>query len=158
MNESEVCVSPVVLRPAVPSDAPGVSACVKAAYAPWVNRIGRKPWPMLQNYATVIISQQVIVAESDGQVIGVLVLADHENMLLLENVAVLPAWKGKGVGKSLLIRAEMEASAKGYDSIYLYTNEKMLENINLYTKIGYIEYERRQEEGFRRVFMRKRLS
>jgi N-acetylglutamate synthase-like GNAT family acetyltransferase len=113
---------------------------------------------MLQNYAAVIASHQVILAESEGQIIGVLVLADDENTLLLDNVAVLPVWKGKGVGKSLLIRAEMEARAKGHDSIYLYTNEKMVENINLYTRIGYIEYERRQEEGFPRVFMRKWLK
>ena len=41
----------------------------------------------------------------------------------------------------------------GHSNVYLYTNEKMVENISLYAKVGYVEYERRDEEGFRRVFM-----
>jgi hypothetical protein len=45
----------------------------------------------------------------------------------------------------------------GFDSIHLYTHEKMTENLALYARIGYIEYERRAENGFSRVFMRKRL-
>ncbi len=34
----------------------------------------------------------------------------------------------------------------------------MTENIELYARVGYLEYERRKDEGFRRVFMRKQLS
>jgi len=34
----------------------------------------------------------------------------------------------------------------------------MAENIALYARVGYVEYERRQEQGFRRVFMRKPLA
>ena len=37
----------------------------------------------------------------------------------------------------------------------LYTHELMVENIALYQRLGYREVERRQEDGFRRVFMRK---
>jgi ribosomal protein S18 acetylase RimI-like enzyme len=66
--------------------------------------------------------------------------------------------KGRGVGKALLLHAEHEARKRGYASLYLYTNEKMSENIALYTRVGYVEYERRQEEGFRRMFLRKTLQ
>jgi hypothetical protein len=34
----------------------------------------------------------------------------------------------------------------------------MSENIALYVKVGFVEYERRQEEGFRRVYLRKALT
>jgi ribosomal protein S18 acetylase RimI-like enzyme len=37
----------------------------------------------------------------------------------------------------------------------LYTNELMVANIALYQRLGYREVERRQDAGFRRVFMRK---
>jgi ribosomal protein S18 acetylase RimI-like enzyme len=73
-------------------------------------------------------------------------------------VAVLPTLKGQGIGRALLTHAEAQAKARGYRSIYLYTNEAMVENIALYARIGYVEYERRQEQGFRRVFMRKQLE
>jgi hypothetical protein len=33
----------------------------------------------------------------------------------------------------------------------------MTENQFLYAKIGYVEYDRRVEEGFSRVYMRKQL-
>src|SRR5262245_24259803 len=68
-----------------------------------------------------------------------------------------PRKKGQGIGKALLVHAEQEAVARGYGSVYLYTNDRMTENIAMYTKAGYVEYERRQELGFRRVFLRKSL-
>ena len=112
---------------------------------------------MLQDYSTVIQSEHVVVAETDGEVAGVLVLAETSDGCLIDNVAVFPSRKGQGIGRALLIHAEQEARTRGYKSIYLYTNEKMSENIAMYVKVGYAEYERRQEEGFRRVFLRKAL-
>jgi GNAT superfamily N-acetyltransferase len=113
---------------------------------------------MLQDYEAVIQSQQVIVAEVAGKLAGVLVLSATDAEFLVDNVAVAPVWKSKGIGKALLIRAEHEARRQGYRSIYLYTNEKMIENIALYARAGYVEYERRREQGFCRVFMRKRVE
>jgi GNAT superfamily N-acetyltransferase len=146
------------LRLAQPQDAPAVSACVASAYAHWVARIERKPWPMLQDYSVVIQTEHVVVAEEHGQVVGILVLCETPDGFLVDNVAVFPSRKGQGVGKNLLVHAEQEARKRGYTSLYLYTNEKMSENIALYTHLGYVEYARRQEVGFRRVYMRKALG
>src|SRR5258706_4717732 len=117
------------LRAAVVFDVQAVTTCVKAAYAHWIPRIGREPWPMLQDYAVVIETEHVVVAESNGQLAGVLVLSETPDGFLLDNVAVSPEHKGQGVGQALLIHAEREARSRGYSSIYLYTNEKMDENI-----------------------------
>jgi len=54
--------------------------------------------------------------------------------------------------------AEQEARVRGHASLYLYTNEKMTENIAKYSRAGYVEYERRREQGFCRVFLRKVLG
>ena len=149
----------IVLRPATPDDAAGVTKCVRAAYAKWVPGLGRKPWPMLQDYSVAISAEIVFVGGAGDQVVGVLVLSNNtDDGFLIENVAVLPALAGRGIGKLQLVHAEQEAKARGFDSIYLYTNEKMTENLALYARIGYVEYERRQEQGFCRVFMRKALS
>ena len=138
-------------------DAPGVAACVKAAYGHYVERIGRAPGPMTEDYAKVIRERRVTVAESGSGIVGVLVLAVTEDGFLLENVAVEPAHRGKGLGKTLLEFAEAEARREGFGSIYLYTHEKMTENLALYAKIGYVEYKRRVEKGLARVYMRKAL-
>lgn len=158
MRQSAIQSAPSVhLRRARPEDAPVVSDCVNAAYSHWVPRIGRKPWPMLQDYASIVETEHVVIAEIAGEIVGVLVVCDTSDGFLIDNVAVFPKHKGEGIGKALLIHAETEAAARGHTSLYLYTNEKMFENIALYLKVGYVEYERRQEEGFRRVFLRKAL-
>lgn len=68
----------------------------------------------------------------------------------------LPA--GKASENFWLGFAETEARRQGCHSIYLYTHEMMTENQSLYAKFGYVEYDRRVEMGFTRVYMSKRLS
>lgn len=149
-------LSSYVLRPARASDVDEIRRCVDEAYRPYIERIGREPGPMLDDYAAVVKNRQVTVADYFGVVAGVLVLAVTEEGFLLENIAVLPSHRG--IGRLLLQRAEDEARRQGYDSIYLYTHEKMTENQALYRKIGYVEYDHRSEQGLARVFMRKKLA
>jgi GNAT superfamily N-acetyltransferase len=124
------------LRRALPGDARVVAECVDAAYSHWVPRIGRKPWPMLQDYRLVIETEHVVLAEAQGEVAGVLVLRETSDGFLLDNVAVFPDRKGQGVGRALLVHAEQEARMRGHTSLYLYTNEKMTENIATYSRAG----------------------
>lgn len=81
----------------------------------------------------------------------------EERQFMLESVAVLPEYKGRGIGKRLIKHVEVTAKQWGYDSVVLYTNEAMTENITMYPKIGYVEVGRRRESGFNRVFFRKQL-
>jgi GNAT superfamily N-acetyltransferase len=113
---------------------------------------------MTEDYAKVIRERRVTVAESQGNIIAVLVLAVTEEGFLLENVAVDPSHQGKGLGRTLIELAETEARREGFESIYLYTHEKMMENQVLYAKIGYVEFDRREEKGLARVYMRKSLQ
>jgi GNAT superfamily N-acetyltransferase len=76
---------------------------------------------------------------------------------LLDVIAVEPLYQGNGVGKLFLEFAETEARRQGFASIYLYTHEKMIESQALYTRIGYVEYDRRVEHGLSRIYMRKKF-
>ena len=51
-----------------------------------------------------------------------------------------------------------EARRAGFDSLYLYTHETMTENQSLYSRIGYVEYDRRPAGDACLVYMRKPLS
>jgi ribosomal protein S18 acetylase RimI-like enzyme len=53
--------------------------------------------------------------------------------------------------------AEDLARAAGKDSLRLYTNEAMTENLAFYESLGYGVEERRLEDGYRRIFFLKRL-
>jgi ribosomal protein S18 acetylase RimI-like enzyme len=58
----------------------------------------------------------------------------------------------------MLEHAESAAREAGFDSIYLYTHERMAENLALYTRIGYVEYDRRPHGGARIVNLSKELA
>lgn len=146
------------IRPALPVDRARIECIVLDAYAPWVPRIGKKPAKMFDDYGALIAEDRVRVAERDGQIEGVLVLLPLPGSLLLDNVAVAPAAQGKGIGRLLLDHAEAAAREAGFATITLYTNALMSELIALYARRGYVEIERREEMGHRRVYMRKSLG
>jgi len=135
-----------------------VAELVNAAYGHYVQRIGRPPGPMTEDYAEVIRNRQVTIVESDGNLVGVIVLTVTDEGFLIDNVAVRPSHHGRGLGRVLLEFAEAEARRAGFGSIYLYTHEKMTENLALYARIGYVEYDRRSQGGFSLVYMRKHIG
>ena len=146
-----------LLRSAHAGDAAAVAALVDTAYAHYIERIGMLPGPMTLDYAQVIAERQVLVADVDGTIAGVLVLGVDDEGFVIENVAAHPSLHGKGLGQALLRRAEAEAVDRGFDAIHLYTHEKMTENLALYSKIGYLEYARRSQGDFSLVYLRKSL-
>jgi ribosomal protein S18 acetylase RimI-like enzyme len=141
--------------PARPSDANDVRACVRASYAEYVERIGREPAPMGADYEALIDAGEVWVVRAGGSVAGVVVVRPEPPALLLENVAVAPAQRGRGLGRALVAFAEERARGAGLEAVTLYTNERMTENLRLYPRLGYAETGRRVEDGFARVYFRK---
>ena len=144
--------------PASVTDAPSITACVDAAYRHYESRLGKPPGPMSVDYAEVIKQHEVFVAVSEGRIVGILVLIRRLETMLLDNVAVHPDFQGQGLGRRLIALAESETKRLRYDEIQLYTNEKMVENIALYSRLGYVEIGRRSEQGLQRVYMSKRLA
>jgi ribosomal protein S18 acetylase RimI-like enzyme len=142
-------------RSADESDAPHVAQLVEAAYEHYLERIGTTPGPMTEDYARVIADRQVTVAETDRTIVGVIVVGlDHEGFVI-DNVAVHPSQQGRGLGRALLHYAEAEAARAGFGTVHLYTHEMMTENLALYARIGYVEYDRRSQGDFSLVYMCK---
>jgi ribosomal protein S18 acetylase RimI-like enzyme len=151
-------LSDVSLRAATAADVPDLTELVRAAYAHYVPRLGGLPRPMTDDYAEVVRTHRVIVAERGGQILGLVVLGVSDEGFFVDNVAVDPSHQGIGVGKALLEQAESAARKAGFDSIYLYTHERMVENLALYSRIGYVEYDRRLLGEARLVYLRKNLG
>lgn len=145
------------IRPARPGEAPRLAAIVEAAYGPWVPIVGRRPFPMQDDYAARIAAGQAWVLEDGGTVVGLVVIEREPDHLMLDNIAIDPARQGRGDGRVLLDFVEAEARRLGLAEVRLYTNVLMARNIALYAKRGYAETARRQEQGFARVFMAKRV-
>jgi len=146
------------IRVATGDDAPAIAQIVEQAYRHYIPRIGKPPAPMLDNYAARVSEGVVWVIEEGGTIAGIIVLLPRLDHLLLDNIAVAPAWQGLGLGRRLLAFAEAEAARRGYREIRLYTHQTMTENQHLYAAMGYRETGRGNEAGYDRVFMRKRLA
>ena len=148
-----------MIRPARPEDRAAVEAIVAAAYARYIARIGKPPGPMLDDYAARIADGAVSVfEEADGRLAGIIVLVPKPDHLLLDNVAVRPDRQGRGIGRALIAFAEAEARRAGFRELRLYTHVTMVENIALYTRLGFAETGRGREAGYDRVFMTKWLG
>jgi GNAT superfamily N-acetyltransferase len=146
------------IRKARPNDLAAVEAIVQSAYAIYIPRIGRKPGPMNDDYASQIGNGQLYVLDADGAIQGVLVLIPEASTMLLHNVAIAPDAQGRGLGRKLLEFADSQARERGFRSIRLYTHERMTENIARYLRFGYVETHRGTEAGLHRVFMTKTLT
>ncbi len=145
------------LRPARDADAERLTELVQAAYGHYVARMGRPPGPMTEDYAALVRDGLVTVAERGGEIAGLVVLDTGDEGFTVENVAVEPAHQGTGVGRALLEYAEAEARRRGSDAVALYTHETMTENLALYRRIGYVEYDRRPIDVGHVIYLRKPL-
>jgi ribosomal protein S18 acetylase RimI-like enzyme len=149
----------VRFRAATAGDVPRIVELVNQAYDHYVERLGGPPGPMTEDYEEVVRDMTALVAERSGEIVGLLVLLTDDEGFAIHNVAVDPRHQGRGIGHALLERGESEARAAGFDSIYLYTHELMTENLALYGRVGYVEYDRRPVGGGRDlVFLRKQLG
>ena len=54
------------IKKAVREDVPFIENCVEAAYQHYIERMGKRPGPMLDDYAAVVRDHHVFVVKSDG--------------------------------------------------------------------------------------------
>lgn len=148
----------VLVRPATAADVGALQELALAAYGHYVARIGGRPGPMDSDYAALVQAGLVWVADSAGEVVGLVVLREEDDHVLVENVAVAPGRQGRGVGSRLLAHAEDRARAAGRGEVRLYTHEAMHENLAYYARRGFVETHRRHEDGHQRVFLTKVLG
>jgi ribosomal protein S18 acetylase RimI-like enzyme len=125
------------IRRAAPADAGAIRDLTRAAYAKWVPVIGREPKPMAADYDAAVRDHMIDLLHVGGDLaalIETIVAADH---LLIENVAVAPAFQERGYGRRLMAHAEQLAVSLGHAETRLYTNKLFDRNVRLYRRLGY---------------------
>jgi GNAT superfamily N-acetyltransferase len=135
-------------RRATSADASTVREITRAAYAKWVAVIGREPKPMTANYEQAVIDHTIDLLEAHGRPIALIEVIPELSHLLIENVAVLPDWQGKGIGGVLLEHAETIARALQLNEMRLYSNAMFLTNLSFYAHRGFSEFLREQHAKF----------
>ena len=143
------------IRKAVDSDAKALAGCMHAAYMTYTKRLGGQTLPpMTVDYEEEIRSYPVWVAESDGTLVGGLILMPEDDHMTIANVAVHPQFQGNGLGHGLMELGEAEAKRQGYSELRLATHPLLTENLSLYTHLGWSETGRDED----RVYMRKSIT
>jgi amino-acid N-acetyltransferase len=99
--------SAAVVRPATFSDLPAVERLLRDSDLPLVG-----VRESLANF---------VVAEANGDLVGVAGLEICCDDALLRSVAVRPEWRSQGVGRALVTRAISDAEARGIRALYLLT-------------------------------------
>lgn len=143
------------IRKAVLSDAESLKECMHAAYKVYTHRLGDKTLPpMAVDYRDEIRSFPVWVAESDGNLVGGLILMPEDEHMTIANIAVHPQFQGSGLGRGLMEFGETEAKQKGYSELRLATHILLTENLLLYSHLGWSEIGRDES----RVYMKKIIA
>lgn len=145
------------IRRAALADIPGVCACCVAAFKDYIPLIGQTPGPMLEDYCQARKEHFLFVAAQGEIILGYLLIKDGDGEVMWMDV--LAAWpKGTGVGRRLMDHCEAFLRARGKTECRLYTHVKYQRTLEIYRQRGYVIYDRVQEKGFDRYYMRKQLK
>ena len=127
----------IAIRPATADDALGLTACIDAAYAPFLAK-GLDLPPVSEGIAGDIRDHHIWVATQSDRIVGgvVLVLGDAAH---LANLAVHPDAGGQGPGQALIAMATNAARAAGHDKLHLATHHKMTGTQAFYRRLGWVE-------------------
>lgn len=146
------------MRQAVVGDAAAIRGLTRAAYAKWVPVIGREPLPMAADYEAAVAKHRFDLLYVDGTLAALIETIAKDDHLLVENVAVDPAFQKRGLGRTLMAHAETVAAASGFGQVKLYTNKLFAENVVLYQRLGYrVDREEEFKGGFT-VYMSKEIG
>jgi N-acetylglutamate synthase-like GNAT family acetyltransferase len=116
----------MAIRPATASDADAIRELTRRAGA-------------ADDIAALIDDRDVRVLTQDSAVVGVLVLADGVDHLLIETALVDPARPGGGYVKALLAFAEQEARNRDHDAVRLVIDARSTDTTAVCRSLGYRE-------------------
>ena len=140
----------------VPADAAVIRDLTRTAYSKWVPLI--EPTPMTVDYDRAVRDYMVDLLFIDTELTALIETVSRADHLLIENLAVSPAFLGRGYGGLLLDHAEHLAASLGLPELKLWTNKQFATNIAIYRRRGYtIDCEEPFRGGFI-VRMSKRLA
>ncbi len=133
-----------------PYDWPGILALIHRAFLGMEGRIN--PPSSLhrltaEGIAAQALSGEVWVAPPQQ---GCLFLTPKAGRLYLGKLAVAPEWRGRGLARHLVARAEDRTRVQGFAILELETRVELTENHAIFRKLGFVETGRNAHPGFDR--------
>ena len=109
------------------------------------------PSGVLRETAADLMARQrdgiVLVALSGDEFVGSIFCARKDDSLYLTRMAVLPAWRRRGVGRALMAEAEKKARTLGLAKLALRVRKTLPANRAYFESFGFIVTGEGQEAG-----------
>lgn len=152
------------IRAATPDDLSTAHAVTQAAYEQIKGIIGAQAHVFAETVddlaQRVADGWMILIAEVDGQIVGMVRCGQHEGEMYLGRLAVLPPAQHVGVGRALVAAVEQRGRAVGLPSVRLGAYEDVAVSRAYYERLGYHADERvelRSAPGHYFWVMRKTL-
>ncbi|MEL6450613.1 MAG: GNAT family N-acetyltransferase [Pseudomonadota bacterium] len=123
-----------MLTQAAPGDEAALERLMHAAFAPYVQALGRDspgPYPWL---ADAIAARRVLWVDGTK---GCIVIDRADSQLRIEQIAIDPAEQGQGTGRRAMQALEALARKIGFDSIGLITAQPHTRLVAFYSGLGF---------------------
>lgn len=89
---------------------------------------------------------------------GLIEMVNEGDHLLIENVAIAPAFQRRGYGGLLVAHADEVARSLWLGTLRLYTNARFAGNVDFYRRHGYMVDREEPFKGGITVYMSKRID
>jgi ribosomal protein S18 acetylase RimI-like enzyme len=137
----------MTIRRALPADAPGISAVLEAVVSERVHSAIDRAWPVEdeRRYLESLSSREAvhIAVGDDGRIVGLQSLDRWSP--ILDSMAhvgqvgtfLLPAWRGRGVGRRLWSATRTFAREAGYQKLVILVRGSNLAAQRFYRQLGF---------------------
>jgi ribosomal-protein-alanine N-acetyltransferase len=103
------------------------------------NKTNQMPWTKAQFFSSMEVGHYSVVMHKDSDILGFAVYSPIIPESHLLNIAIDPAYQGKGLGDKLLQQIILQNRTIGVKTISLEVRVSNLPAINLYEKRGFLK-------------------
>lgn len=127
----------IMIRRATERDFPEILKIQQEAFSEYLNVYEVSAWTTetLESIKQDAVDKAILVAESDGAVVGSVRFWTVAGVCVIRLLSVSPAHQGRGMGKALL--QEVDRMAADAHKLYACTMLRTPRNIGLFLSLGY---------------------
>jgi GrpB-like predicted nucleotidyltransferase (UPF0157 family)/GNAT superfamily N-acetyltransferase len=131
----------IVIRPAQAADTPGLLDLIHAAFAAYAGQLDPPSGAHAETTASLqrlfAAGETAALAEADGAPVGCVFCVRHGVEMYAHRLAVLPGWRGHGIGQALMAYVEEQARAAGCRYVRVGVRLALPGNIAFFARQGY---------------------
>lgn len=131
---------PVIYRLAAPGQAALVLGLIQLAFEEYRGRLEPPSAALEETLETVKATMHAggaALAEAGGQAVAAALFRSRDDCLYVGRVSVIPAHRGRGIARGLMLFLEDQARRLGRAAIEIGVRESLPSNVALYRGLGY---------------------